>query len=1389
MRQSMLWALAFSLPLTGWCRLADAIALPLSPTPVERYAARELKDGLERCTGRPWWLCAENETTNAAVLVGATAAARDARGETPYDLDEILMKTLDDGRLVLDGHADRGPVYAVHQYLEDCLGVRWWTDTEADYPYWDDVRLPVADVRFNPPFKYRETFFRSTFDATFKVRGKGNFASYTRYIFPPLKEEMPTAEMGGAHRLYFYKKRRSAYHSFFEVIPASLVRDRPDWFSYSEKAGKRVPRQLCVTNEEMTRAYIAETLRLLREKPETTFIQVSQNDDEGFCECPACKRAYAEEGAVSGAYLRFVNRVAEAIAKEFPHVTVDTFAYMFTRKAPKKTRPAKNVVVRLCDIECGMNIPLADSPESYRQNRAFLQDLEDWSRIARGKLYVWDYVADFRQYMLPRANLRALVSNIRLFAASGAVGIFEQGDALCAAGTFAPLKQYLASHLAWNPAADDRRLVADFVRGYYGPSAAEKVEAYLDLLEREGADPKNPPLDCFQQHYRAWLTARGHLTALRIMNEAVAAAERDGPRFAARVRRERLSIEHAFIQQFRTLKDLARLWKVDWPMRDGTKRAAVERWIGEVRAFGVLAMQETTDPEDLERYFEKLRESCADDVTALRPGETEILIAPDAAPSVRFAAEELRDFLSKAFGRAVPVVTEARASARHVILGDNEWSRAAGIDVASLPRDAYVILANGGHVYVAGRDDPKADTRQAIESPVSGVWAQYHEHATLFGVYGFLERHAGVRMYFPGELGTIVPRKSAVVVPNGCEVVAPDFSQRNCCAFTDGVWYEGANRADELLPARKLNYNRQRLQTFLVPCCHGEQGFNLLTRFGKTHPEYFALKADGTRRTGTHEPFPGHLCHTSPVWDEIYRDVASYARGEPPDVRGMGPEPGRSATNQAWSISAFRRPWVDLMPQDGFQPCHCPNCQSAYNRAERQYATDLIWGRTVEVAEKALADRLPIRLTQMAYAPYARVPAISIPTNVDVMVAVGGPWCAANPVQWADEMGRIRAWREKLGRKVWLWTYPGKYMETLIPDVPNPAPRAWARYLKAAAPHLFGAYMETQGDRMFYHYLDYYVFGKLCWDTGVDAEALIREHFDLMFGAAAGPMARFVEAMERKWVGEVTKDLVETDLGPTRRPPSPYGLFTRVYSPDVLAGWKRLFAEARAAVPSGSVEARRIDLYEREFLAPLVRRAEAYLDSVSVSRELARRAAKGDGANLVLNGSFDGPQPATASRRHFGVYANGKWKGGWIGSADSVPHMAVVREAPAGMASSLRLSVRGEPREVTVGQSIAPEGTHFKPGKRYRISLFVKLENVVGNGPSGGVGVRAWAGTNPWFPERRLTGSTDWIHQEFFFTAAANCEKVPSRLSLSLWNATGTVWFTGVRLEAVGAGD
>ena len=56
--------------------------------------------------------------------------------------------------------------------------------------------------------------------------------------------------------------------------------------------------------------------------------------------------------------LRAVNSVADAIADEFPYVVVDTLAYQYTRPAPNITVPGKNVVIRLCSIECNFAAPL-----------------------------------------------------------------------------------------------------------------------------------------------------------------------------------------------------------------------------------------------------------------------------------------------------------------------------------------------------------------------------------------------------------------------------------------------------------------------------------------------------------------------------------------------------------------------------------------------------------------------------------------------------------------------------------------------------------------------------------------------------------------------------------------------------------------------------------------------------------------------------------------------------------------------------------------------------------------------------------------------------------------------------------------------------------------------
>src|SRR5512138_782014 len=77
-------------------------------------------------------------------------------------------------------------------------------------------------------------------------------------------------------------------------------------------------------------------------------------------------------GCQIGPVLALVNRVAEAIEKDYPDKLIDTFAYQWTRKPPKEMRPRPNVIVRLCSIECCFAHPLATCDS--KENREFRDD-------------------------------------------------------------------------------------------------------------------------------------------------------------------------------------------------------------------------------------------------------------------------------------------------------------------------------------------------------------------------------------------------------------------------------------------------------------------------------------------------------------------------------------------------------------------------------------------------------------------------------------------------------------------------------------------------------------------------------------------------------------------------------------------------------------------------------------------------------------------------------------------------------------------------------------------------------------------------------------------------------------------------------------------------------
>lgn len=264
-------------------------------------------------------------------------------------------------------------------------------------------------------------------------------------------------------------------HTFNRILPASRFgKAHPEWYSLLN--GERRPgdhSQWCLSNPEVLEACATQLDSIFRANPGMSMISVSQNDgNDTYCHCPACARIYEEEGAVSGAYVRFMNE----LARRFPDKQISTLAYLFTCQPPKKTRPLDNVNIMLCDIDCKREVPLTDNASG----RWFVDAMEGWSAISNN-IFVWDYGINFDNQVSPFPNFHILQKNIQLFHRNHTTMHFAQVNG--ARGTdFAELRAYMLARLMWDPYCDADSLQQTFMRGYYG-DAAPYLSQYLKLLE------------------------------------------------------------------------------------------------------------------------------------------------------------------------------------------------------------------------------------------------------------------------------------------------------------------------------------------------------------------------------------------------------------------------------------------------------------------------------------------------------------------------------------------------------------------------------------------------------------------------------------------------------------------------------------------------------------------------------------------------------------------------------------------------------------------------------------------------------------------------------------------------------------------------------------------
>ncbi len=584
MNRWMMW-LAAGIMLAGagmWTANADegvvlaengqakaAIVVGAESGVTERFAAEELASILKQVTGGEFAIRTDRPKEGACVFVGRQAAAMRDSGMKTEDLGaEGILVATQDGNLILTGHAPRGTLYAVYSFLEDAVGCRWWSSKASTIPQKATLKVGPLQTRYMPPLEYREVFWFDAFNGDWAARNKCNGQAHQ------LDEKR-----GGKHLYHGF------VHTFFPLIPpATYFAEHPDWFSMIDGKRKHEQAQLCLTNGAMRAELVKNLKEGLKANPAATIASVSQNDWYGNCRCDACAAIDKEEGSPSGSLLRFINAVAEEICTEMPKVSIDTLAYQYTRKPPRVTRPSAKAIVRLCSIECSFSVPL-----EHQRNASFRDDIQGWSKMCN-RLYIWDYTTNFNHYMRPHPNLRVIGPNVRFFVQNGVKGIFEQGAYTSYGADMAELRAWMLAKLLWNPNQDDRKLMQEFLEGYYGPAAGE-VGAYLngihDSVEKSGyylaCLPGNDPAPSF-------LPVEVLAAGWKHLITAEKAAEGQEA-IINRVRVAQLPVLYALLRDWKTHRARAEQLKADWPF-DTEPQVVYDRFIQVAKANQVTAICE-----------------------------------------------------------------------------------------------------------------------------------------------------------------------------------------------------------------------------------------------------------------------------------------------------------------------------------------------------------------------------------------------------------------------------------------------------------------------------------------------------------------------------------------------------------------------------------------------------------------------------------------------------------------------------------------------------------------------------------------------------------------------------------------------------------------------------
>jgi len=519
-----------------------------APDSKVRWAAEDLQHYIEKMSGAKLPIVGDGATVEGPrILVGASSLTTAFREKIPAGLTlkrrEEGFVILSRGDTLLIAGNDEGPycgtIYGVADFLNR-LGVRWFMPGEFGevVPSRATVTFADAEILERPDFAVRWSNYqfhpdlRADLNAwrlhnkinvnpveLMAIAGDGHIARYL-----PAGDGIPPAKFAEIHPEYFAKTLDG------KVNPGMVNLSHPD-----------TPRLVAERIKDFIRKQKERTGRVphsvgiaLYDGPTVDYTPETMARNLGFTENIG-RQGDPRYASVSEEWFRFMNKVAEEVAKEFPDVFLATNGYHNRDMPPEGVTLHPNLAVMFAPIWSDQ-IHAYDDPKSWQ---TVMQGnmLRRWTDL-NDRVYVYNYIFTMLvTAQTPVPVTRKLARDYPLMKAWGVYGMVDEGD-------FSFMKHgmqsfYVRMNLQWNVGTDVDALLADFFSKWYGP-AARPEQAFWDALEE---CIESTPLLGHEDRILPYVYTPELIDKLEASMKEAEAVAADEP-YRTRVRVDRLILDH-----------------------------------------------------------------------------------------------------------------------------------------------------------------------------------------------------------------------------------------------------------------------------------------------------------------------------------------------------------------------------------------------------------------------------------------------------------------------------------------------------------------------------------------------------------------------------------------------------------------------------------------------------------------------------------------------------------------------------------------------------------------------------------------------------------------------------------------------------------------------------